>query len=572
MRFIFVLTAFSVLALTACNENSPEPNLAKTHEATDADQGRAATAANQKPRHAAPNGLLPSSPQSYLDQAQKVRQALDRPWLPAQGRLGNLRHVQITAKNCVVRVVSGNENRVFPGTRPVIVVEGSRVLDADQNEQPTPRDVVLAPDMMQACPGMGSCGLSITSVTDSAPATAESRDVGAVCFTLQLASGHDLLVGGEGLTLLIDRVHQPALRLNINPSDNQRVWLDEVNLGLLAISANAAVRVGGSGAVDFLTAESSNSASIMYLHQFRARHVGVSSTTTGTRWSIHIDPNTEEAGYYQPARAPGKIAELYSIEIDGPLERLNMPAGRVFPVALTQATRLSASTLQKDVLERAGNAPSLPASDPTLRSAAELAAALPRNPRQRVVDVVKHHLPASVEITEVALSQDGGRIEGTAPDAATAAKIVPLLESSGEFTFISGGKGTKKDGVYVFSTVVGFSCTAPGQPSTCPAGDPATPGAYSERQVRAEFERLLGPTVNVRDVFLNGTQISLEAQAASETEARAALDRTKSGMFHPSTSQYRPTQNGAPVEITATFTLICAVPPKPDGICLAASP
>ena len=570
LNFLAVLALF---CLTACTDDASHAAPVQTapvkqNEAAETRTGRMPPVASQP----TPDGILPSSPDFYLEQAQKVRQALDRPWLPAQGRLGNLRHVQITAKNCVVRVVSGNENRVFPGTQPVIVVEGSRVLDADQNEQPVPRDVVLAPDMAQACPGMGTCGLSITPVTDAALTTAESRNLGAVCFTLQLASGHDMLVGGEGLTLLIDRLHQPALRLSVNPSYRQRIWLEDVELGLLAISANAAVRLGGSGSVDFLVAASSNSASVMYLHQFRARHVGVSTTTTGTHWSIRIDSNTRQAGYYQPARAPGKIAELYSIEIDGPLERLEIPAGSVFPAALTQATRVAASTLYKDVMDRAGPAPLLGASDPELRSAVELAAALPRNASQRVADVVRGYLPASIQITEVALWKDGGRIEGHAPDAATAAQVAGQLESSGEFTFVSGGKGIEKDGVYVFSTVVGFSCAAPGQPSTCPAGDPTTPGTYSERQVRAELERLLGPTVSVRDVFLNGIKISLEAQAASEPEARAALDRIKSAMFHQSTSQYGPPQSGAPVEITATLTLICAVPPKPDGICLAASP
>ncbi len=577
-----LLGVLAIFCLTACTDDTShaapvQAAPAKQNEATEPRSGRTAPVASQEASKLSHDGILPSSPDFYLEQANKVRQALDRPWLPAEGRLGNLRHVQITAKNCLVRVVSGNENRVFPGTIPVIVVEGSRVLDANPNEQPVPRDVILAPDRAQACPGMGSCGLSITPVADTAlsatggldtgPHESGAHDLGNVCFTLQLASGHDLLVGGEGLTLLIDRLHQPALRLSINPSYNQHVWLDEVELGLLAISANAAVRVGGSGSVDFLTAGSSNSASVMYLHQIRARHVGVSTTTTGTHWSIRIDPSTQEAGYYQPARAPGKIAELYSIEIDGPLERLEVPAGSVFPLALTQETRVAASALYKDVMDRAGPAPLLPASDPELRAAAELAAALPRNARQRVADVVRRYLPTSIQITAVALWNNGGRIEGTAPDAATAAQIVAQLENSGEFTFVSGGKGIEKAGIYAFSAVVGFSCTAPGTPSSCPAGDPRTPGAYSERQVRAALEPLLGPSISVQDVFLNGTTISLEAQATSELEARAALDRIQSGMFHQSSSSYGPTSGGKTVNIKATLTLICAVPPKQGGIC-----
>ena len=554
-----VLVVPALLSLSACNEEASQTGPVKQHVAIDTNKATPPEPSESGPT---PNGTLPSTPDFYLAQAQSVRQALDRPWVPAEGRLGNLRHVQITARNCVVRVVSGSENRVFPGTQPVLVVEASRVLDADPNEQPVPRDVVLAPDRAQACPGMGSCGLSITPVTAS-----RSPAPGAACFTLQLASGHDLLVGGDDLTLLIDRLHQPVLRLSINPSDRLRIWLDQVELGLLAISTNAASRVGGSGTLDFLTAGSSNSASVTYLHEFHARHIGVSSTTSNTRWSIRIDPSTLEAGYYQPARAPGKLAEFYSIEIDGPLERLEVPVGSVLPLALTQATRTEANALRGDVLDRAGAAPLLPTSDPALRSGTELAAALPRDARQRVADVVQRYLPASIQITAVALWNDGGRIEGAAPDAATAAQVVPLLENSGEFTFVSGGKGIEKGGVYVFSTQVGFSCVEPGAPSTCPAGDPATPGAYSERQVRAALEPLLGPTIVVQDVFLNGSVVNLEVQAATEAQARAALLRIRSGMFHTSTSGYGPAKNGGPIQITAKLKLICAVPPKPGGIC-----
>lgn len=103
---------------------------------------------------------LPASPEAYLQQAKLVRQAVDRPWNPEAGQLGNLRHLQIRAPDCVVRIVSGSENRVFPGTRDVVVVERSRVLDdPDPNERWTPRNVVLAADHAQACPGPGDCGI-----------------------------------------------------------------------------------------------------------------------------------------------------------------------------------------------------------------------------------------------------------------------------------------------------------------------------------------------------------------------------------------------------------------------------
>jgi len=202
---------------------------------------------------------LPTSPESYVSQATRVRQAADRPWLPDAGRLGNLRHLKVTAPDCTVRIVSGSENRVFPGTRAVIAVEESRKLDSDPNELPAPRDVVLATDRAKACPGSGSCGVSITPVT-RAPIVGGA---GSACFTVQLATAHDLLIGGDGLTLLVDHVRQPVLRLTVNPSFPIRVWFEQVDLGLLSIDVNAAVRIGGNGRVDFLGGSSSNGASAM---------------------------------------------------------------------------------------------------------------------------------------------------------------------------------------------------------------------------------------------------------------------------------------------------------------------
>jgi hypothetical protein len=415
---------------------------------------------------------LPSSPESYLTRAARIRQAIDRPWVPDAGQLGNLRHVQITAPDCIVRVVSGSENRVFPGTRDVIVVEGSRVLDAEPNEQPTPRDVVLATDRAHACPGIGSCGVSITSVTKASG----SVGTGTECFTVQLATAHDLLLGSDGLSLLVDRVRQPTLRIHINPSSRLRLWLEQVDIGLLSIDANAPVRVGGNGKVDFLRAGSSSGGSAMYLHDFHARHVGVSATTTGTRWSVRIDADTE-AGYYQPARAPGAIAKNYGIEILGPVNRLSVPVGHVDPHPLTESTRIASRELREDVLGRAGSVPDLPASDAALPSVAISSTAFPEEPRERVARVVARYLPASVRLTDVALWKQGGRLEGVAPVATPPIDVNRLLMDSGEFTYVRAGVSKPRDGGQAFSAQLSFACDVPGEQSICPAADPATPDA-----------------------------------------------------------------------------------------------
>jgi hypothetical protein len=286
---------------------------------------------------------LPAAVENYLDQAAAIRRAADRPWDMEAGRLGNLRHVHVRAPNCVVRIVSGSENRVFPGSRRVTVVEQSRVLDPKPAEVPTPRDVVLASDPAQACLGVGACGIARAEVIRSPTFSATH-----VCFTLQLASAHDMLLTGDNMDVLFERVKQPALRLSVNPGNRTRLWLHDVDIGALSIKANARVEVGGTGRADFLTLDSSQRASAMFMHLFNARRIGVSATTTGTRWSILIGPDTS-AGYYQPARAPGNIAAEYGIEIDGALDRLEMPAGRVTKTPLQAETRRATRALRDDM-------------------------------------------------------------------------------------------------------------------------------------------------------------------------------------------------------------------------------
>lgn len=506
---------------------------------------------------------LPASPEAYLQQAQLVRQSVDRPWRPEAGQLGNLRHLHIRTRDCVVRIVSGTENRVFPGTRDVIVVERSRVLDdPDPNERLTPRDVVLAPDRAQACPGPGDCGVSVT------PAAHAPRIDGAACFTVQLASAHDLLAGGDGLDLVIDRVRQPALRVRINPSTNLRLWFDEIDIGLLSIRANASAHVGGTGRIDFLHAESSNRAIVMYLHEFAARNVGISTTTTDTQWSIRIGEDTT-ASYYQPARAPGALAAKYAIEIDGDSERLEVPAGQVDPRPLHQSTRDAARLLREQVFRRAGPAPRLPGLDSSLPSAIEAAARLAQTPEQRVANVVARYLPANVRITNVALWKRGGRLEGIAPDAATVKDVQHRLRESGEFTYVSGGGGVRRDSEMAFSTQMYFPCDIPGQPSTCRAGDPRAKGDYSEMQVIETLERLLPPGITLHDASLDDRKIDVTIFTESEADAREALRllRQANDFFRISTTSVGPADQGKRRRITARMELVCARPSPADGIC-----
>lgn len=504
---------------------------------------------------------LPSNPDAYLDQAARVRQSVDRPWAPASGQLGNLRRLHLAARDCVVRLVSGGENRVFPGAGGVTVVEESRIFDTDPNEQPPPRDVTLAADGSDPCPGEGQCGVSVTRA-DSAP-----RIGGApVCFTVQIATPHDVSLRGDGVDLLVDGVRQPALRIGVGGNVRQRIWFEDVDLGLLSIRINAPVRIGGTGRVDWLNADSSNSASVAYLHGFRANRTGVSATTTRTQWSVRTGADTW-AGYYQPARAPGRLADLYPIEIDGPVEALDVSASRVSARPITAATREASMALRAAVLQRAGPRPALVAANPALPTATQAARALPRSATQHVADVVARLLPPTVRVTGVSLFKDGGRVEGSAPDLETARSVSKILQRSGEFALAQGGGGPRDDG-FGFSVVLTFHCRAPGQPSECPVGDPSTPGRYGEAQIRATLARALGPSFRIDELRIADQRVHLRGVAASGSDTREMFTdlRSKTGMFTVSSTTSNP---GAPggTQIAAVLSMHCTAPPRADGIC-----
>lgn len=504
---------------------------------------------------------LPSNPDAYLDQANRVRQSVDRPWAPTSGQLGNLRRLHLAAKDCVVRLVSGGENRVFPGASDVVVVEESRIFDTAPDEQPAPRDVTLAAAGSDPCPGEGQCGVSVTQA-DAAPRLGG----GAVCFTVQLATAHDLYVRGDGVDLLVDGLRQPALRLGVASGDRQRVWFEEVDLGLLSININAPVQVGGTGRVDWLNAGSSNGSSVVWLHRFRANRTGVSATTTRTQWSVRTGPGTW-AGYYQPARAPGHLADLYPIEIDGPVEALDVSASRVSARPITQATREATSALRASMLRRAGPKPAIVAVDPALPTAVEAARTLPRSAKQRVADVVAGLVPAGVRIDEVALWKRGARIEGTAPDVATAEQVRQRLEASGEFTYAQVSFA-RKDGPVRLHVMAYFHCASPGEPSACLAADPAAPDRYTEAQIRGLVAQGLGPSFEIREFRIDGRKVHVAGVAANGSDPRTALGKFDKdhGTLITSQAVYGPAVPGG-TAVRAVLTLQCATPPRADGIC-----
>lgn len=242
----------------------------------------------------APAAPLDVTPDTLIERANLLRDAHERPWDPATGRLGNLRQVHLIANDCTVRVVSGAENRLFLGRGTFQVVDTTHGADRQGSARRRPYDV------------------TITTAQGASSIPRVGADNAAVCFTLQLATAHELLLRGDNLKVLFDRVDLPALRMNLNPSHGMKLWFHDVRLGLLSVDSNASVVAGGTGQVEWLQLASSQGSTSLLFHDMDARHAGVSTTATGPRFSVRIGPGTH-AGYYQPARAPGAIALQYPL-------------------------------------------------------------------------------------------------------------------------------------------------------------------------------------------------------------------------------------------------------------------
>jgi len=470
---------------------------------------------------------LPSTPDTLIEQSLLLRESRERVWDPASGQLDNLKVVNVVADGCTVRIVSGPENRLL-GPRDGVQVR----LRGSHTDGPVSyaRDVDLEvkADQLAAARGIA-------------------------CLTLQVATVDTILLRGHGATVLFDRVALPSLRIFLNPSVPLDVWFEDVRLGLLSVSSNAGASVGGTGDVQWLKLDSSQSGTAMFFHGMQARHVGVSSTTTKPRFSIHIG-DTTEAGYYQPARAPGEIARLYPIWIDGPVDALQVPAGRVDAMSVTPAIRGEARMLHDRVLARVGRMPDTPLPAAAGRVAAEAA---PTSTRQSLADALEPYLPNGATLTSIELWKSGGALVGTAPDASSVDAFVQVLRglpdvTSARLAFTEPGKrGTS------FRVLFDLGCTAPGTASVCL---PSDSGAYSEDQIRDALLPLLGDKVILTGLKLRGRDLKLEGRG-TDADINAALDRIHrqaKWLWGSSSAVGRG-------DFWATFQLACARPTPPQG-------
>ena len=495
------------------------------------------------PASAAPLDL---TPQTLLEQANRQRDSRDLPWDPSTGRLGNLRHVNIVAPDCTVRVVSGVENRLYAGRGSVRVANSPRVPDRQDSQGPTARDVTIT-----FTPG--GTGSAI-------PRIGEAND--PVCFTLQVATAHDFIVGGDRLTVLFDRVKLPVLNLYFNPSFGLKVWLRDVRFGALSLSSNASAKAGGTGEIEWLTLASSQGSTALLFHEMNARHIGVGTTVTDARFSIRIGPQAD-ATYYQPARAPGNIALHYPIWIDGPVAGLKIPVGRVNAMPITEALRDEARKLRDEVVGKAGPMPQLPPAELTLPPVGRVVPEA-ASPRQRVADALQPFMPAGVTLGKVDLWKGGGALEGLAPDDAAVRKFVNELNLSGEVRSPQVAFIRRESERVAYRILVTFMCASPGERSVCLPGS----GAYTKQQVEDALRPVLGPNVVITGLALReGSIVDLEGRA-SGGEAGAALQRIRvqAPWLQLSTSSVG---NGG---FSARLRIVCTAPPRAEGICVAEGP
>ena len=496
--------------------------------------------------HAAP---LDVTPDTLIERANLLRDARERPWDPATGRLGNLRHVHIIANDCTVRVVSGAENRLFLGRGTFQVADTTYGGDRQGGNRPRRYDVTIsAAQGASTIPRVGA-------------------DNAAVCFTLQLATAHELLLRGDNLKVLFDRVDLPVLRMYLNPSHGMKLWFHEVRLGLLSVSSNASVVAGGTGHAQWLQLASSQRSTALLFHDIDVRHAGVTATTTRARFSIRIGADTD-AGYYQPASAPGKIALEYPIWIDGPVSALKVPAGRVNPMPLTTALRDETRTLQQDLMGLAGPRPALPAPDPGSPPppGAQAASGEPVSPRQRVSDVLQPLLPRGMTLGKIDLWKDGAALEGRAPDDTTVREWLQALERTGEVRNTQVARVRREGDQVAYRVLVTFLCAAPGDRSVCL---PATGSAYTQQQVEDALRPVLGNEVTLTKLTLRdgkrGQFVELEGRG-NEAEVRAALERVRQQVTWLTASSDGIGQG----TFSARLRMVCAAPPRPaPGICAA---
>jgi len=192
------------------------------------------------------------------------------------------------------------------------------------------------------------------------------------------------------------------------------------------------------------------------------------------------------------------------------------------------------------------------------------AAAEPVSARQRVANVLEPFLPPGTTLGKVDLSRARAALEGRAPDEGAVRRFVDELQASGEVRSAQLAYTRKEGNAVAYRVPLYLTCAAPGEPTVCL---PGASGSYSRQQVEDALRPVLGPGVTRERLALSpsvsdGTKVELEGRAP-DAEIPALLDRLRTQVpWLESHSSI--VGNG---RFYSRLRMVCAVPPRPGGIC-----
>jgi hypothetical protein len=247
-----------------------------------------------------------------------------------------------------------------------------------------------------------------------------------------------------------------------------------------------------------------------------ADNVGVEASTTNVEFSIRINPGAQ-AEYHNPARAPGKVAELYPVWIDGKIEDLKIPAGRVHPMPLTDDVKNVVDTLKKEVLSRFGTRTAVSTSY-------QEKVVLPPSPRQQIADAFSPYLPLETSFSEIQLAKNEGYIEGKAPTQEVAKAFVSALSKAPDVKYIQLAYTKPQDKEVFFRVLFNLACPTTGKTLNCKISDGGNEEKYDVNLIRTELQKLLGPEIKLISMEIKENRLNMEA-SATEAVAKTAKKR-----------------------------------------------
>ncbi len=438
--------------------------------------------------HLANAADLPDNPNSIQLKSDAFRKSQELKWDLSKGYLGNLKTLRIVANECTVRIVSGLENKILSPLETLSVQEETQAKVDLKNRQ-----VVIK--------------------TLSSAKTLKNRP----CLTLQVATADDFIISGNKAFILFDHYQSIATRIFLNPSSGMRIWFDQVQIQRLELTSNATGSiVGGDGKIDWLALASSQQNEKLYFHKMDADHIGVSVTTTNVKFSIRIKSGAD-AGYYQPARAPGKLALLYPIWIEGKVQDLKVTAGNVTAMPISEEIKTETDDLKKIVWDKVGTF----AQDKDGPSSLKTTVKVEPLPRQQIADALADYIPAGASLSDVEVFKNGGALVGQVTNKKTIDDLIEALNKSPDLSYLEKGLIQPQANGFSFRILFNLRCPNPGKKTlTCQSAK----GEYDMELIRKELQLLLGDNVKLLDLKLAKDYLSMNV-LATDDQAKAISER-----------------------------------------------